>query len=104
MKEKVLETIKKYNLIENGDKIVIGVSGGPDSITLLNVLIEIKQEKTIDFDMVVCHINHMIRQEAAEDEEYVSNFCEKYNIEFFSKKIKIENISKQEKCRYRRSG
>ena len=97
MKEKVLETIKKYNLIENGDKIVIGVSGGPDSITLLNVLIEIKQEKIIDFDMVVCHINHMIREEAAEDEEYVSNFCKKYNIEFFSKRIKIENISKQEK-------
>ena len=89
MKEKVLETIKKYNLIENGEKIVIGVSGGPDSITLLNVLLEIKQEKIIDFDMVVCHINHMIREEAGEDEEYVSNFCKKYNIEFFSKRIKI---------------
>lgn len=97
MKEKILETIKKYNLIKNGDKIVIGVSGGPDSITLLNVLLEIKQEKIIDFDMVVCHINHMIRKEAAEDEEYVSNFCKKYNIEFFAKRIEIEKISKEEK-------
>ena len=97
MKEKVLETIKKYNLIENGDKIVIGVSGGPDSITLLNVLLEIKQEKIIDFYMVVCHVNHMIREEAADDEEYVSNFCKKYNIEFYSKRIKVENISKQER-------
>lgn len=97
MKEKVLETIKKYNLIENGDKIVIGVSGGPDSITLLNVLIEIKREKIIDFDMVVCHVNHMIREEADGDEEYVSNFCKKYNIEFFAKRIKVEDISKQEK-------
>ena len=67
MKEKVLETIKKYNLIEDKDKIVIGVSGGPDSITLLNALLEIKQEKIINFDMVVCHINHMIRKEAVED-------------------------------------
>lgn len=97
MKEKVLETIKKYNLIENGDKIVVGVSGGPDSITLLNMLLEIKQEQIIDFDMVVCHINHMIREEAAEDEEYVSNFCKKYNIEFFAKRIEIEKISKEEK-------
>ena len=30
MKQKILQTIKKYNLIENGDKIVLGVSGGPD--------------------------------------------------------------------------
>lgn len=97
MKEKVLETIKKYNLIENGDKIVIGVSGGPDSITLLNMLLEIKKEKTINFDMVVCHVNHMIREEAIQDEEYVSKFCKKYNIEFFSKRIKIEEKAKQEK-------
>ena len=38
MKNKVLKTIKKYNLIENGDKLVLGVSGGPDSIAMLNIL------------------------------------------------------------------
>ena len=97
MKEKVLETIKKYNLIENGDKIVIGVSGGPDSITLLNVLLEIKQEKIIDFEIVVCHINHMIREEAKEDEEYVKEFCEKNNIEFYAKRIEIEKVAKESK-------
>ena len=37
MKDKVLQTIQKYNLIENADKIVVGVSGGPDSIALLNI-------------------------------------------------------------------
>ena len=97
MKEKVLETIKKYNLIENGDKIVIGVSGGPDSITLLNVLLEIKKENLIDFDMVVCHVNHMIREEAVLDEEYVLEFCKKNNIECFVKRVDIEKISKQER-------
>lgn len=97
MKEKVLETIKKYNLIENGDKIVIGVSGGPDSITLLNVLLEIKKENIIDFNVVVCHINHMIREEAVLDEEYVLEFCKKYNIECFVKRVDIEKISEQER-------
>lgn len=97
MKEKVLETIKKYNLIENGDKIVIGVSGGPDSITLLNVLLEIKKEKVYNFEMVVCHVNHMIREEAIEDEEYVRQFCEKYNVEFFAKRIQIEKVAKESK-------
>ena len=97
MKEKVLETIKKYNLIENKDKIVIGVSGGPDSITLLNVLLEIKKENIFDFEMVVCHINHMIREEAKDDEEYVLKFCEKYNIESFVKRIEIEKLSKEKR-------
>ena len=97
MKEKVLDIIKKYNLIENGDKVVIGVSGGPDSITLLNVLLEIKNDKAIDFEMVVCHVNHMIREEAVLDEQYVLEFCKKYNIECFAKRIDVANKAEQEK-------
>lgn len=97
MKEKVIETIRKYNLIEDGDKAVIGVSGGPDSITLLNVLLEIKQENLIDFDMCVCHVNHMIRKEAVSDEEFVLDFCKKNNIECFIKRIEIEKIAKENK-------
>lgn len=97
MKEKVIETIRKYNLIKDGDKAVIGVSGGPDSITLLNVLLEIKQENLIDFDMCVCHVNHMIRKEAVSDEEFVLDFCKKNNIECFIKRTEIEKIAKENK-------
>ena len=66
MKKKVLDTIKKYNLIQAGDKIVLGVSGGPDSISMLNILNEIKDE--LNFEIYVAHINHMIREEAEDDE------------------------------------
>lgn len=104
MEEKVLEIIKKYNLIENKDKIVIGVSGGPDSITLLDVLLKIKEKKIIDFDMIVCHINHMIREEALEDEEYVVNFCKKNHIQCFVKKVEVEEIAKQQKISTEEAG
>ena len=44
LKESVINTIRKLNLIENGDRLVIGVSGGPDSICLLHVLSELRKE------------------------------------------------------------
>ena len=44
MKEKVLSTIKKFNLIENGDKLVLGVSGGPDSMAMLDILNKLKDK------------------------------------------------------------
>lgn len=97
MEEKILEIIKRYNLIENGDKIVVGVSGGPDSITLLNVLKNIKEKEIIKFNLVVCHINHMIREEAVSDEKYVEEYCKKNNIDFFAKRIKVEEMAEKEK-------
>lgn len=97
LKEKVLDTIKKYDLIENGDKIVVGVSGGPDSICLIDLLNEIRFDKKINFELVVCHINHMIREEAGEDEEFVKKYCEEKQIPFFVKYAKVEDIAKDMK-------
>ena len=106
MKKEVLETIKKYNLIENGDKLVLGVSGGPDSISMLNVLKEINDDKNIDlkFEMVVAHINHNIRKEAKEDEEYVRKYCDKNKIKFFVKSIDVEKIANNSKIGLEEAG
>ena len=94
MKEKVIETIKKYNLIKDGDKIVLGVSGGPDSISMLNILNEIKQDR---FKIVVAHINHMIRTEAVDDEKYVQEYCKKNNIECYIKRIDVKQLADNNK-------
>ena len=69
MKKEILQTIEKYNLINNGDKIVIGVSGGPDSICLLHILNSIKSE--LGISIYVAHINHMIREVADDETKYV---------------------------------
>lgn len=90
--DEVLETIKKYKMIENGDKVVIGVSGGPDSMSLLNCLYSLKDKLKIE--IYVAHINHMIRVEADEETEYVKEFCNRKGIEFFCKKIDVEKEAK----------
>lgn len=97
LEEKVLNTIKKYELIQNGNNIVIGVSGGPDSMALLNILISLKENKKIDCNLVVAHINHGIRKEADEETEYVAEFCKKHNISCYIKKKKVEELAKKEK-------
>lgn len=97
MKQKVIETIRKYNLIEDGDKIVLGVSGGPDSISMLNILKEIKDEQIIKFEIYIAHINHMIREEAIDDEKYVEDYCNKNNIKCYIKRIDVVKIANDKK-------
>lgn len=95
MEEFVLDFIKKHKLINYNDKVVIGVSGGPDSICLLNIMNNIKTK--MGFNIYVAHINHMIREEAYEDEKFVERFCAKNNIEFFVKHCDVIKIAQQNK-------
>lgn len=95
LKEEVLKTIETYNLIEMNDKIVIGVSGGPDSICLLHVLYGLKEK--LGIEIVVAHVNHMLRDVADLETEYVQSFCKKLGIECYVKKADILEISKTQK-------
>lgn len=104
VKEIVKATIKKYNLIDEKDKIVVAVSGGPDSICLLNVLNEIFCDSKKQISIVVAHVNHMIRVEAKEDEEFVKNFCKKLGIEFYSKSIDVKEIANNNKIGLEEAG
>ena len=106
MKNKILETIKKYNMIENGGKVVLAVSGGPDSICMLDILKDIKNDEKIDmnFEIVVAHVNHMIRKEAEEDEKYVKKYCEENQIEFYSKSIDVQKMANNNKIGLEEAG
>lgn len=85
------------DLIKDGDKIVLGVSGGPDSMCMLDMMRRLKEEKNINFEIYVAHINHMIREEAIDDEKYVQNYCLKHNIEFFVKRADVQKIANNKK-------
>ena len=86
MLNKVKNTIEKFNMIESNDKILIAVSGGPDSISLLNILYEVK------YNICVAHINHGLRENANIDEKFVLNFCSEKNIPCFIKKVNLKEM------------
>lgn len=83
-KLKVLEltkkTIKKFNMLSPSETVVIGVSGGADSLGLLYILSELKE---YDLKLVVSHLNHGIRdREAKRDAEFVEKIAEKLHLHF----------------------
>ena len=107
LEKKILSTINQYKLIENGDSIVLGVSGGPDSMCMLNALVTLltNKEKFKNCQkgpspmakIVVAHVNHMIREEASQDEEYVREYCKRNKIEFYAKSIDVQKIANTNK-------
>jgi tRNA(Ile)-lysidine synthase len=95
MIRKVMDYMKKYNMIEKGDRIVVGVSGGADSVCLLYVLKGFCEEKGAT--LTVVHINHGIRgKEAKRDEEYVEEICKQYGIETHTFHYEVKKIAKEE--------
>lgn len=96
MIKEILEKIKKEGTIKNNDKIVLGFSGGPDSVFLLEVLL--KLQESIVFEIYLVHINHLLRgKDADEDEEFVREISKKYGLKCFIKRADIEKIAKDNK-------
>jgi tRNA(Ile)-lysidine synthase len=93
---KVLSYIKDNNLIKAKDKILIALSGGPDSICLLNILFELKER--LNISIAAAHLNHLLRgEDAFEDEKYVINTCKDMGIKCFVKRVDINSYSKEHK-------
>lgn len=79
--QKVFEYIRQYHMINAGEKVVVGVSGGADSLCLLFVLKEYMRQ--VDFDMMVVHVEHGIRgQESLEDAAFVEQICQKEGLPY----------------------
>ncbi len=92
--DKILKTIKDNKMFEKGDKVIVAVSGGPDSICLLKVLYDLTND--LEINISVAHLNHCLRgKDADKDEAYVKQFCSKLNIDFYSKRVDVNNLAKR---------
>lgn len=92
--ERVANRNKKESLVENGDRIVVGFSGGPDSVFLVEMLLKLREK--IDFDIVLVHINHLLRgEEAQRDEDFSINYGKSKGLKVFARKIDITSLGKE---------
>lgn len=101
IQKEVTENIVENRLIQNNDKIVVAVSGGPDSMCLLTVLVSLQdvfiKRYGINYELVVAHVNHSIRSESDSEKLYVENTCNELNIPFYYLKSNVEEIAKEKK-------
>ena len=93
MKDKVLSTIKEYNMLPAGTSVLVALSGGADSMALLHILLELKDTLGID-RIEAAHFNHMIRGgEADRDEEFVKKSCEDLGVKLHVAKADVPSLS-----------
>lgn len=92
LKEKIKEYILKNTLIEKNDTVVVALSGGADSVCLLLLLNELKED--LRFMLKAAHLNHGIRgEEANRDEEFSKRICKELDVEIFTAYRDIPTIS-----------
>lgn len=99
---KVERFILNNRMIEPGDIVLAGVSGGADSICLLFLLKELQSK--LKFTLAVAHVNHGIREDAGEDAEYVENTCYKYGIPFYSYNANVPALAEEWKMSEEEAG
>ena len=94
MLDKVRNTIKRFGMLNSGDTVVIGVSGGVDSVILLHILVKLSEEYKLS--VIAAHINHGLRgKESDRDEAFVKELAKKLGVKFTSKRIDINSLLKK---------
>lgn len=103
MVKKVLHYVKEKKMLQQGDSVILGVSGGADSLCMLVILYELS--KIIDMKLTVVHVNHHIRgKEADADQDFVEKFCETIGVKCVVYHINMAKLASDMKCSEEEAG
>ncbi len=93
--DKVRKTVSRHNMLKAGDTVLVGVSGGADSVCLLHILKRLCKE--LGIDLVAAHVHHGIRGEEAElDAAFVRKICVDWKIPFRLEKVSVPELAQRE--------
>jgi tRNA(Ile)-lysidine synthase len=102
-REKVEKFIETNNLIKRKDKVLMGISGGSDSICLIDILHHLKD--FLGIEIAIGHINHLLRGDASdEDEKFVYDLGKRYGIPTFIEKIEVRGFARDSKLNVEEAG
>ena len=98
LRKQVAGVIREYDLFSANDRVLIGVSGGPDSVALLSLIHNTSRTNPPYSEIFIAHLNHSIRgRESDEDEQFVNALAEKYEVSLIAEKRDIIEIARERK-------
>ncbi|MFH1578179.1 MAG: tRNA lysidine(34) synthetase TilS [Candidatus Omnitrophota bacterium] len=89
--KKARESIKRHGLLRKKDKVVVGVSGGPDSTALIFVLNSLRREFSLDLH--IAHLDHRLRKDSYQDRKFVEAFAKRLNLPFSWARVDIRKLA-----------
>ena len=92
MLERVRDAVRRQRLLSKGDKVVLGVSGGPDSVAMLYILSHLSKEWKIAIH--IAHLDHMLRKDSHEDSAFVEKLALKLGLPFTCGRINVGGLAK----------
>ncbi len=102
VEQKVMAFVKKHDMIAPHQGILIGLSGGADSVALLEVLCHMR--KTWDLKLAAVHVHHGIRKEAQQDADFCEALCKERQIAFYCEYVDVPKLAKEEKLTVEEAG
>jgi tRNA(Ile)-lysidine synthase len=98
IEQKVLNFISLHNLLPDGEKVLLAVSGGADSVSLVKILIGLKLSGRINNDFHIAHINHQLRgQKSLQDEEFVKTLAQMHNLPVTIRRVDVKKYARENK-------
>jgi len=92
-------TIKKYieenKLVRPGERVIVAVSGGPDSMALLHIMHNLSSQ--LDFELAAAHLNHGLREVAEVEEAFVKKNCQMISVPCYSQTVPVAELAREQK-------
>ncbi len=98
----VRQTLISEKMIRAGDGVILAVSGGPDSVALTHVMVQLREEFACWF--VIAHLDHCVRKESVLDFEFAKSLAESLGIEFYGKRVDVGEFARQKKISAEQAG
>lgn len=93
---KFVNIIKKHRLLPRNDRLIAGVSGGVDSMVMLDLLKKYQKAKANSFELIAAHINHMTRAgQSNQDQKLVEKYCQKHSIPIKVRKVDVPKMAQE---------
>jgi len=98
----VRNALEEHRMVQRGSRVVVGVSGGPDSVALLHVLIALSPR--MDFRVVAAHLDHALRAESVDDARFVSDMASSLGVPVYEQRADVRGLSSRERISIEEAG